>query len=438
MHSDSYLVLISKDETTRKFKMPPKFDPLTSSDVSEIKRYVPSRKGKVTRIKNQITDFVNLPPSTNSVQFARQIQEDLKQSFIRLEEIYDRISDLSPTDYEENKISLEAIYNSSYKPAMDEIQTYIAKICPLAPAESREPPQPSQITASSQKLDKFLQPEKLMQSHTPHHLRRWERDLRIIFESGALERRPVSMQQQYAFKCRDETLADSLQAKIRPTTAIFGPGSMMTALYDMFETQNPIFSRQAEYFAKCAGPDCTDYARYLEELIIASREAKLEGVTLEELNVHRFLESCDNTKIREKIMERPHPTLTDVRSVIALYTKQTHAERSLANRAPQKATAVAAIQQHNNNNNTSSPKRQRQPRQPRPPPPWMADLDNLCWGCGGKTHGSRAEKEHLCKAENIECSHCHNKGHYKKYCYNYRKAEHESRKNEKPAADNKI
>ena len=193
-----------------------------------------------------------------------------------------------------------------------------------------------------------------------------------------------------------------------------------------------------EYFAKRAGPDCTDYARYLEELIIASREAKLEGVTLEEPNVHRFLESCDNTKIREKIMERPHPTLTDVRSVIALYTKQTQAERSLANRTPQKSTAVAAIQQHNNDNNVSRPNRQRQPRQPRPPPPWMDDLDNLCWGCGGKTHGSRAEKERSCKAKNIECSHCHNKGHYKRYCYSYRKAEHENRKNEKPAADKNI
>ena len=153
----------------------------------------------------------------------------------------------------------------------------------------------------------------------------------------------------------------------------------------------------------------------------------MDRITLEELDVLRFLESCQNKKLRERIFEHNNPTLTEVCTIVAMYMKQRKNEQTIAARAPAaSAESVASVQNNSTQNNVqrkNSVQNKKKRNKSGKCPPWMADLNNRCWGCGQESHGSKAEREKSCKAKDAICGHCKIKGHFQNCCYTKRKAE---------------
>ena len=265
--------------------MPPKRT-LDWDDPASIALFIPSRKGKVTRIYNQIKDFVLLPPTRSSLEFAEQYLED---AFSEFEKLVASIRDLDPDSYTKNPNSIKDLYDNKYAKAIKSIVQYMAYLAPFngrgGGADNANNSGVEEPSSRHAKLDKFLQPALLLHTSTPSQLHRWEKDLRIFFDSGNLSSRSNDFQQQYTYKCMEESWAETTQLKVGPRAPVFGTGSIVASLYEHFKTSNPIFTRRSEYFSRTAGPDCLNYSKYLEELISLSREAQMDRITLEELNV---------------------------------------------------------------------------------------------------------------------------------------------------------
>ena len=237
--------------------MPPKRT-LDCDDPSSIARFIPSRKGKVTRIYNQIKDFVLLPPTRSSLEFAEQYKANLEEAFGEFENFVARISDLDPDSYTENQTSIKDLYNNKYAKAINSIVQYMANLAPFSGrgggSDNADTSGLEESSSRHAKIDKFLQPALLLHTSTPSQLRKWEKDLRIFFDSGNLSPRSSDIQQQYAYKCMEESLAETTQLKVGPRAPVFGTGSIVASLYEHFETSNPIFTRCSEYFTRTAGP----------------------------------------------------------------------------------------------------------------------------------------------------------------------------------------
>ena len=122
--------------------MPPK-EEIDWNDVESIKRKVPSKKGKVTRLYNKIKDFVVLPSSRSSIEFAEQYRKELKEAYDELELYYARVSDLEEASHEENQVSQTKIYDEKYAPGMKLVCQYLAALDPVAQSSSAQQDQPA-------------------------------------------------------------------------------------------------------------------------------------------------------------------------------------------------------------------------------------------------------------------------------------------------------
>ena len=117
--------------------------------------------------------------------------------------------------------------------------------------------------------------------------------------------------------------------------------------------------------------------------------ADLESMSKEDLTAFRFIDACDDKRLREKIFELKRKDATAVKDVIAQHDRRQRAEAALGN----KAAPVAAVKP---DSKTSQSK-----------------LTQDCSSCGGK-HLRRNCK--VFKNGTI-CNHCGGAGHLAKMCY---------------------
>ena len=117
--------------------------------------------------------------------------------------------------------------------------------------------------------------------------------------------------------------------------------------------------------------------------------ADLESMSKEDLTAFRFIDACDDRRLREKIFELKRKDATAVKDVIAQHDRQQQAEAALRT----KAALVAAVK-------TYSKTEQRK-------------FTQGCTCCGGK-HMRRDCR--IFKNGTI-CNHCGGAGHLAKMCY---------------------
>ena len=117
----------------------------------------------------------------------------------------------------------------------------------------------------------------------------------------------------------DTDLQDVVARQITPGMAIFAPGGCLDLLETEFKTIYPIFNQHVDFFQvrRDQGEGAEDFWRCLSKL---DDMADLESMTREDLTAFRYIDACDDKRLREMIFDLKRKDTTLIKEVIASTT----------------------------------------------------------------------------------------------------------------------
>ena len=168
---------------------------------------------------------------------------------------------------------------------------------------------------------KLLFPEKLTKSKTPCELRLWIAAFQRFHDASSLKLQSVATQQGYLLQALDADLQDIVARQLTPSMPIFGPAGCLDLLMAEFRSLYPIFNRHVDFFQvrRDQGEYTEDFWRRLSKL---GDMADLESMSKEDLTAFRFIDACDDKRLREKIFELKRKDATAVKDVITHHDRQ--------------------------------------------------------------------------------------------------------------------
>ena len=227
----------------------------------------------------------------------------------------------------------------------------------------------------------------------------------------------------------DPTLAEYLRISCSKEKPVYGTAGLMEVLQARFLELNPRFKRMREILT-AEQPSGMNFSVWMTKLENASREAKLDTVTDEDLLCFALMSSCRDQRLKTKLLKFTVPTVAKLRAEVVAYevvnrNATSEAAASILNVDEGLSYAIAAApqrqqQQHPQRSPQQSqgqarsvqPSRQGGQQQPggghRQPQGQSRPRGNECASCGD-AH-SRNDK---CPAYTARCFYCKNVGHYK-------------------------
>ena len=369
------------------------------SDIDHLKRCAASQKGWFTRAVEKLEDTLNFLDKT-AVPTPKEIQ-DLDDHFAELEVYGDKLIQHYDACQEADDLANVGDWEAKKNAIGDQVRTFRkhvraqrakAKVHPSAPLAASQ-----QATASggttSNKVVEVLKPQKINKECKPAALRAWVGRLRSYFrESGAFKAENVD-QQTYFFHFVDLYLEGLVRAKsVDDSTPVFGPGSCMEKLEQVFHLLFPVFARRLEFFQSYQkqGQAFSDFSAKLRAM---GDEADLAGMTREDIYMFRYLVACRDEKLRERLLKLENPTLDMMDKEVMSYETQ---------RASLKAMDKADGQSRGVQNQAKKVEVAY----------YKAKREGLCLVCGYKGH----KADECSRKDSVTCQVCHRKGHLPAVC----------------------
>lgn len=332
--------------------------------------------------------------------------EALNRSLVKLENLNDRLLAgylaLSELQTEKDKIDKALADIESQNKTFGDWQTEILnkisewtqvldkKQSAATKAAAATPTSPA-ATATPKpqfKVQSALKPDVLTPSATPAELEHWKRSFKAFYNVSHLEELPIPDQQQFVMTNVDSELSNYLAGKVDSTTEVLGDApSLMAFLDERFALKYPLFTRRLQYYRyqQQSGQTYSDFRSKLGEL---RRQADIETLSADEMEVFRIICGISNKDLREKILKLDNPTLEQVEKE-ALVFESTQANLKACNKQQGAATAARV-------SGTDGPQ--------------AGSLKDVCNKCG---HTGPTHKKEDCPASGSLCSYCKQQGHWK-------------------------
>ena len=342
----------------------PSSDPSWNDKAALWKKVGPS-KSQVTRTCTSIVKLTERKFTMSALQDADRFREQVQQKFEALSSIMDRLSFFEPEEETKNNEVVDQ-YQNKVETALDKLAKYVAdntvKVkeegsasAPVNHGKERPP-------------NKLLAPAILTKDDTPEKMRNWVTDFTTFLQSG--DDLAIATQQAYFRRLIDDHLRRAVEPHIMPNTPVLGKGGCLEILRAEFRVLYPIFARQVDFF-KVNQAGSEDAISYLEKLTTLGLEANVNQLDRESITVFRFISSCSDQRLREKIFESKRRDLTEVRRIVSQHVLQQRSERAIAERVQ----VVAAI------------KPKAKPRQFKIK--MMEELKGKCLRCGKAPHKAK-------------------------------------------------
>ena len=130
----------------------------------------------------------------------------------------------------------------------------------------------------------------------------------------------------------DAVLQEVVSSQITPGIPVFEPAGCLDLLEAEFQSLYPIFNRRVDFFQvrRDQGESAEDFWRGLSKL---GDMADLEAMSREDLMAFRFIDACDDKRLREKVFDLKHKDATAIKDTIAQYDRQQKAKAALRTKA---------------------------------------------------------------------------------------------------------
>ena len=265
---------------------------------------IPSAKSAVTRACTAIDKHTNCEYTFATPAACRDARRRLLEAFDFCVKLHDRWSDLHIVDSNDSasKKAEQSIkpYEEKQFASLDKLDKYIAKnekaqtSTPVAETPDQTGTVPKLATC------KLLFPEKLLKSKTPCEFRLWIAAFQRFHDASGLKQQSVATQQGYLLQALDADLQDVVARQIMPGMPIFRSTRCLDLLEAKFKSLYPIFNRRVDFFQvrKDQGESAEEFWQRLSKL---GDMADLEAMSREDLMAFRFIDACDNKRLREKI-----------------------------------------------------------------------------------------------------------------------------------------
>ena len=205
---------------------------------------------------------------------------------------------------------------------------------------ARGGPSIAPVTQVERTPKKLLKPRPLSKNDTPARLNMWLQDFEIFFQSGSYN--DMACQQAYFRLCLEDDLRSHIEPKIMSTMPVYGREGCIVLLKEEFAMFHPIIVRRMNYFQSQLGTDEADTC--LERIVALSMEANVSEFLndTEQLNIHMFMASIKDDRLREKLFDLKERNIANVRKLVSPHVSQKREETPLRD----KVQVVTAVQQN--------------------------------------------------------------------------------------------
>ena len=307
-----------------------------------LKQQISGQKSVYTKRINYINKLIKKIDSDPSEVFF----EELKEFKTKLEETHATIGSLQNQIV--GLISEPEAADTACKELNDTETNHIKNIDAICEVFKKKPPQRQTGQAVSQveaaavaavnqanrtpKANTALAPEKLSRDSNPVELRSWLTRFRAFYSTSNLDKANASDQRAYFFAHIDSHLESRIRASVVDTTPVFGDRDSLEAfLQHEFQLKYPLFTRRLDFFryTHSRGQLFSDFTSKLKQ---RADEARLIDLTSDEIIMFRYLCTCKDDKLVERLLKLEKPTLQimdkDIRSYeAAKYTVRAMDER---------------------------------------------------------------------------------------------------------------
>ena len=359
--------------------------------------------------------------------------KDLQQAKVELREMFEKIEQSGQelmTKDSPDKID-------SWQQKIDEDDSLFRKqeseLCSvIAEAEMRLVPKPDYAKvagapAGRTKANDALKPKVLSREMTPVEFSSWITRFSAYYASSNMHNCSLPEQQAYFRACIDSYLEDRLQSKITPLTPVLpedGKLSCLDLLNDEFLLNHPIFARRLDFF-QAKQPHHQNFTDFAQNLMRMGDESHLADMTVDDVYVMRFLTSCSNLKLRDRLLKDTNPPPN--RNKILQLAQNFEVSQRFTSAINKSQGQVRANQVSNNQHNSRPSPKVRDKRFQRSDRRFSnhrssshSDLrqvaKNRCHRCGAKIQG-----QHDCRALSATCFKCGKKGHLSPLCMSGRR-----------------
>ena len=275
---------------------------------------------------------------------------------------------------------------------------------------SQQPAAPNH--EESRNPDKLLSPDKLSACVSGIRLERWIDSFTVFLQSG----RHLNTPRQHAYldQFLEQDLKDALDGLyVHGVTPVLEAGGMMDIIRSQSLISYPIFNRRLDYFDLKRG-EGENVLEYLHKIDNLCSVADIASMTPEDITLHRFMSSCNDTVLRDKIRNEKRQDMTYIKQFVRQYVQNLSAENAIK----ESVKVVAAVQP------TTSPGNQRGrggrngrggrgrrgSNRPRIP-----ELQGCCYRCGKPMHRDPAT-ECVVLVNGLSCDYCGIRGHLANIC----------------------
>lgn len=260
----------------------------------------------------------------------------------------------------------------------------------------------SQAPHGHMKPNEALRPEKLTKDFTPAEFRAWKDRFHAYFTTSGMSTCSISEQQAYFRNCLDPSLEVRIQHKLRPEMPPYSADTDVQSCVDILDAEFmliwPKFVRRYEFFSssQSQGQSFSDWTVHLRQL---GNEADIQGMTLEDHYVMRYICGVTEDKLREKFMDKSDPSLVDLEEITAAYEAGKVKCKSLRG----SKVHLAQTQRQEKSSPKSNDKGSRN----------KSFMKGQCWRCGASADQHIAPD---CRHINSTCNNCNKKGHISRVC----------------------
>ena len=362
-----------------------------------------SKKRNFTRQFNnagKITAYATANPSAEANTEIILVKDRLTKAYGELMDICDTLIEIDAEHVADHE-GVKDDTQEKYETMVERILATVTAIGTPNRTPAATPIQPAAPGAQANtKLADALKPGILTADFNPVEFKSWLTKFRSYYRTGRMNLLEIEDQQAIWRVCIDPNLEIKIAPFIAPDTEIFGAESCMALLTQEFEDSYPLDTRRSDYFTK-RQREGQKFSIHAAEMMKMAAEADLASLTVDELHCFRYISSCQDKKLRDKMLKVEKPTLTELNKVIKTY------ERVNAT-----CTALDEGQQAHSSSKVKQVTSKPDPRMKHSKA--TADRDNKprkCYACGSSDH-----LRNICPKKDDTCKYCTRKGHQEAVC----------------------
>ena len=382
-----------------------------NAEQTEARRTLTAKKKNFTRQYHnvgKVTAFTTTNPSPDAAAQTKEAHKRLTKAYDEAMDALDEVAYLEPTNtsVEDNKDDIQKRFEEMEMRVLETLND-----CARNQSDLTQAPQQGNHGNLRTKVNESLKPFKLAKEHTPVELRNWMRQFRSFFNTSNLETLSIEDQQAYFRICIDPALEEKLFPDIGATTPIFGQGGCLTLLEAEFYRNYPLAKRRTEYY-DLKHEQGQAFSEFAAKLVRLGAEADLGSLEIADMHMFRYMQACNDQKLRDKFLELTEPTLAKLNAIIGNYESAKASSSAFDGRNAALKQIKSGSATHKSAQNPGPPQGQNK-FQSQPQNQSTYRIPEQCACCGKKpAHPKRTD----CPMYDAECRYCKRRGHIERMC----------------------